>query len=76
MPDGMVQRCISKLETGKPAALRRPQRSGPGSEVLGASHVGGLLEELSKLEGSGHQIAPQYIIKHSKRENGRQTAVI
>ncbi|EDL97275.1 rCG60995 [Rattus norvegicus] len=43
LPDGMVQRCISKLEPGKPAALRRPQRSGcrstPGSEVLGASHA-------------------------------------
>lgn len=51
-------------------------RSTPGSEVLGAGHAGGLLEESSKCVGSGHQTAPKYSIKHSEIENGRQTAAI
>lgn len=80
-PDfGMVQRSISKVETGKPAALRSHQQSGcrstPASEVQGAGHAGGLLEESSEFIGSGHQTAPQYFIEHSKTENGRQTSAI
>lgn len=48
------------------------KRRGPRSQPCGWA-AGGIDKQV---QSSGHQIAPQYFIKHSQRENRRQTAAI